>query len=82
MVPVRQPKAPPGATPSPSTFPVFTSGYSADQLAFLAGVTALAAFEIIEWLVAVVLWVGLGHALASDCHRQALRDFGEALEEA
>ena len=53
---------------------------SADQLAFLAGVTALAAFEIIEWPVAVVL--GVGHALASNRHRQAVRDFGAALEEA
>ncbi|MFJ7075458.1 hypothetical protein [Streptomyces sp. NPDC098781] len=51
-----------------------------EQLAFLAGVGALAAFEIIEWPVALVL--GVGHQLAHSHHNQMLREFGEAMEEA
>ncbi|MFR9799532.1 hypothetical protein ACL02U_27110 [Streptomyces sp. MS06] len=51
-----------------------------EQLAFLAGVGALAAFEIIEWPVALVL--GVGHQLAHSHHGRMLREFGEALEEA
>ncbi|MDT3444881.1 MULTISPECIES: hypothetical protein [unclassified Pseudofrankia] len=53
---------------------------SLDQLAFLGGVAALAVLEIIEWPVAVILVVG--HTLATSRHSKALRDFGEALEEA
>ena len=52
---------------------------STDQLAFIAGLGALAAFEIIEWPVAVIL--GVGHALALDHRHRLLADFGEALEE-
>ncbi|MET9848267.1 hypothetical protein [Streptomyces ossamyceticus] len=51
-----------------------------DQLAFLAGVGVLAACEIIEWPVALVLAVG--HQLAHSHHGRMLREFGEALEEA
>lgn len=51
-----------------------------EQLAFLAGVGALAAFEILEWPVALVL--GVGHQLAHSHHGRMLREFGEALEEA
>jgi len=52
---------------------------SGDELAFLAGVGVLAAFEVIEWPVAVLL--GVGHALALDHRHRLLHDFGEALEE-
>ncbi|WKX10948.1 hypothetical protein [Streptomyces sp. NL15-2K] len=51
-----------------------------EQLAFLAGVGVLAAFEIIEWPMAMVLAVG--HQLAHSHHGRVLREFGEALEEA
>ncbi|MEV0637175.1 hypothetical protein AB0I77_19915 [Streptomyces sp. NPDC050619] len=51
-----------------------------EQLAFIAGLGALAAFEILEWPVALVLAVG--HQLAHSHHGRVLREFGEALEEA
>lgn len=51
-----------------------------EQLAFLAGVGALAVLEILEWPVALVLAVG--HQLAQSHHSRVLREFGEALEEA
>ena len=51
-----------------------------DQLAFLAGVGVLAALQIIDWPVALVL--GVGHQLAHSHHSRLLREFGEALEEA
>ncbi|MFI7408499.1 hypothetical protein ACIBU0_07505 [Streptomyces sp. NPDC049627] len=51
-----------------------------EQLAFLAGVGVLAALELIEWPVALVL--GVGHQLAHSHHGRMLREFGEALEEA
>lgn len=51
-----------------------------EQLAFLAGVGVLAAFEVLEWPVALVLAVG--HQLAHSHHGRVLREFGEALEEA
>lgn len=51
-----------------------------EHLAFLAGVGVLAALEILEWPVALVLAVG--HQLAHSHHGQVLREFGEALEEA
>jgi hypothetical protein len=51
-----------------------------EQLAFLAGVGVLAALQIVEWPVAVVLAVG--HQLAHSHHGRMLREFGEALEEA
>lgn len=52
---------------------------SPDELAYVAGLGVLAALEIIEWPVAVVL--GAGHVLVSGHRNKALRDFGEALEE-
>lgn len=51
-----------------------------DQLAFLAGLGALTALELIEWPVALA--IGVGHELARTRHGKALREFGEALEEA
>ncbi|MFJ8108974.1 hypothetical protein [Streptomyces sp. NPDC096132] len=52
----------------------------ADHLAFLAGVAVLAAVDILEWPVALVLAVG--HQLARNHHSKVLREFGEAMEEA
>jgi hypothetical protein len=49
-------------------------------LAWLAGVSALAVLEIVEWPVAVA--IGAGHLLAQQTHMKLLHDFGEALEEA
>ncbi|MFF4347370.1 hypothetical protein [Streptomyces sp. NPDC001530] len=51
-----------------------------DHLAFLAGVGVLAAVDVLEWPVALVLAVG--HQLAHSHHSRVLREFGEALEEA
>lgn len=51
-----------------------------EQLAFLAGVGVLAALEILEWPVALVLAVG--HRLVHSHHGRMLREFGKALEEA
>ncbi|MEZ0364026.1 hypothetical protein ACAG26_10060 [Mycobacterium sp. pUA109] len=51
-----------------------------DQLAYYGGLLALAAFEIIDWPVAIA--VAAGHILAQNHHNQLLEQFGEALEEA
>jgi hypothetical protein len=53
---------------------------SADHLAFLGGLGALAAVGFIEWPVAAV--VGVGHALTHTRRSTAVQDFGEALEDA
>jgi hypothetical protein len=51
-----------------------------DQLAYLAGIAALAALEIIEWPLACV--VAAGHLLAEQRRSAALHAFGAALEQA
>lgn len=51
-----------------------------DHLAFMAGLGVLAALEIIEWPVALAITIG--HKLAHSHHGRALREFGDALEEA
>lgn len=51
-----------------------------DQLAFVGGIAALAALQVIEWPVAVLL--GAGHVLAASRGNKAIEDFGEALEDA
>ena len=53
---------------------------SQEHLAWYAGVGALAAVELIDWPVALVLVVG--KMLADNRSNAALRDFGRALEEA
>lgn len=50
-----------------------------EQLAFVAGIAALAALEVIEWPVGVALAVG--HVLATSSHNKVIQDFGKALEE-
>ena len=50
-----------------------------DQLAYYGGLLALAAFEIIDWPVAVA--VAAGHLLSQNQHNQILEQMGEAFEE-
>lgn len=51
-----------------------------EQLAYFGGLAALAALELIDWPVALV--IATGHVLASNHHNQLLEEFGEALEDA
>ncbi|OPF81105.1 hypothetical protein VT50_0211340 [Streptomyces antioxidans] len=53
---------------------------SREQLCFLAGLGVIAAVGIIDWPVAAA--IAIGHALSHSQRGKALRDFGEALEEA
>ncbi len=50
-----------------------------EQLAYYGGLAMLAAFELIDWPVAVV--VAAGHLLASNQHNHLLEELGEALED-
>ena len=50
-----------------------------DQLAYFGGLAALAAFELIDWPVALV--IAAGHFLASNHHNKVLEELGEAIEE-
>ena len=50
-----------------------------EQLAYYGGLAALAAFELIDWPVAVV--IAAGHLLASNHHNRILEELGEAIEE-
>jgi hypothetical protein len=51
-----------------------------EHLAFYAGVGAMAAAEIIEWPVALVITTG--HILMGLTKRPALKELGEAFDEA
>jgi len=51
-----------------------------EQLAYFGGLAALAAFELIDWPVAVV--IAAGHILASNHHNKILEELGDAMEEA
>ena len=51
-----------------------------EQLAYYGGLAALAAFELIDWPVALV--IATGHVLASNHHNRLLEELGLALEEA
>lgn len=50
------------------------------QLAYLGGIAALIALDVIEWPVGLV--VAAGHVFAADRHNKIVQDFGEALEDA
>jgi hypothetical protein len=50
-----------------------------EQLAYYGGLAALAALELIDWPVAVV--IAAGHLLASNHHNKLLEELGEAIEE-
>jgi hypothetical protein len=52
----------------------------AQDLAYIGGVAALTALEVIEWPVGLVLVAG--HLLAANSHNKLIQDFGEALQEA
>jgi hypothetical protein len=49
-----------------------------EQLAYYGGLAALAAFELIDWPVALV--IAAGHVLASNHHNRLLEELGEAME--
>jgi hypothetical protein len=50
-----------------------------EQLAYYGGLAALAALELIDWPVALV--IAAGHVLASNHHNKILEELGEAIEE-
>ncbi|ORX03761.1 hypothetical protein AWC29_16990 [Mycobacterium triplex] len=50
-----------------------------EQLAYYGGLAALAALELIDWPVALV--IAAGHMLASNHHNRLLEEIGEAMEE-
>ncbi|MGO9656181.1 hypothetical protein [Mycobacterium sp.] len=50
-----------------------------EALAYYGALAALAAFELIDWPVAVV--IAAGHLLASNHHNRILEELGEAIEE-
>jgi hypothetical protein len=50
-----------------------------EQLAYYGGLAALAALELIDWPVALV--IAAGHLLASNHHNRILEELGEAIEE-
>jgi len=50
-----------------------------EQLAYYGGLAALAAFELIDWPVALV--IAAGHLLAANHHNRLLEELGEAMEE-
>jgi hypothetical protein len=50
-----------------------------EQLAYYGGLAALAAFELIDWPVALV--IAAGHLLASNHHNKILEELGEAIED-
>jgi hypothetical protein len=50
-----------------------------EQLAYYGGLAALAAFELLDWPVALV--IAAGHLLASNHHNKMLEELGEAMEE-
>ena len=51
-----------------------------EQLAYFGGLAALAALELIDWPVALV--IGAGHFLAASQHNRLLEELGEAMEDA
>ena len=50
-----------------------------DQLAYYGALAGLAALEIIDWPVALV--IGAGHALAANHHNKVAQELGEALQD-
>jgi len=48
------------------------------RLGWYAGLAVMAAIEIIEWPLAIMMM--LGHEVAHRAHSQALRDFAEGVE--
>jgi hypothetical protein len=50
-----------------------------EQLAYYGGLAALAALELIDWPVALV--IAAGHLMAANHHNRLLEELGEAMEE-
>ncbi|RFD25947.1 hypothetical protein MUBE_06980 [Mycobacterium uberis] len=50
-----------------------------EQLAYYGSLAALAAFELIDWPVALV--IAAGHLLASNHHNRALKELDETTKE-
>ena len=50
-----------------------------EQLAYFGGLAALAALDLIEWPVALV--IAAGHLLASNHRNRILEELGEAIED-
>ena len=50
-----------------------------DQLAYYGALAGLAALEIIDWPIALI--IGAGHALAENHHNKVAEELGEALEQ-
>jgi len=48
------------------------------RLGWYAGLVVMAAVEVIEWPLAILMM--LGHEIAHRAHSQALRDFAEGIE--
>ncbi|MDT5065562.1 MAG: hypothetical protein QOK02_1717 [Mycobacterium sp.] len=51
-----------------------------DQLAYFGGLAVLAAIEIIDWPVALI--IATGHVLADNNHNKIAEELGEAIEDA
>jgi hypothetical protein len=51
-----------------------------DHLAYYGGLAALAALQLIEWPIALVL--GVGHVLAESHHSRLAQELGDAFEQA
>jgi hypothetical protein len=51
-----------------------------ERLAYYGALAALAAAEIIDWPIALV--IGVGHALAENAHSKVAEELGQALEDA
>jgi hypothetical protein len=51
-----------------------------DHLAYYGGLAALAALQLIEWPIALVL--GAGHVLAESHHSRLAQELGDAFEQA
>jgi hypothetical protein len=50
-----------------------------EQLVYYGALAGLAALEIIDWPIALV--IGAGHALAANHHSKVAQELGEALED-
>jgi len=52
--------------------------HSAEHLAWYAGLTLMALFEVVEWPVALV--IAVGHELAHRARNRAIRELAEGIE--
>ena len=52
--------------------------YSTEHLAWFAGLTLMAPFDVIEWPVALV--IAVGHEIARRARNKAIRELAEGIE--